>query len=250
MTEPILAVEHLSFAYDSMPILGDVSFSLSDKSFCALVGPNGSGKSTLLRCITGLSEPDSGTVSFRGKQRDAGKRPQINIGYVEQRLFISQDFPITVFEVVASGRIGNKRRFSLSRDDKKIVHHSIESVGLTEFTNKPMSDLSGGQQQRVLIAKAFASEPELLILDEPTAGVDGPSQKLFADALSHIIEEHKTTVLLVSHELSAVSHLLDHVIVLKNKIVFDGKPEDLEREGVSLGIHVEDLPRWLEGMES
>jgi zinc transport system ATP-binding protein len=107
-------------------------------------------------------------------------------------------------------------------------------------------ELSGGQQQRVLIAKALAGEPELLVLDEPVAGVDAESQARFRDALVHMVRDRAGAVLLVSHELGAVADDLDRVVVLKRKVLFDGSPADLAGTGVSLGIHAEDLPLWLE----
>jgi zinc transport system ATP-binding protein len=109
--------------------------------------------------------------------------------------------------------------------------------------------LSGGQQQRAFIARAFASEPALLVLDEPIAGVDAESQRRFSDSLTHLITDHEAGVLLVSHELSAVADEVDRVIVLKKTVLFDGSPKELMREGVSLGVHREDLPLWLEGLE-
>ena len=109
--------------------------------------------------------------------------------------------------------------------------------------------MSGGQQQRAFIARAFASEPALLVLDEPIAGVDAESQRRFSDSLTHLITDHETGVLLVSHELSAVADEVDRVIVLKKTVLFDGSPKELMREGVSLGVHREDLPLWLEGLE-
>ena len=112
-----------------------------------------------------------------------------------------------------------------------------------------MLELSGGQQQRVLIASAFASEPELLVLDEPVAGVDAESQRQFRDSLVHLVLEHGAAVLLVSHELGAVAADLDRVLVMKRSIKFDGPPAQLEESGVSLGVHADDLPLWLEAIE-
>jgi len=132
---------------------------------------------------------------------------------------------------------------------------SVRNVRLLErfsFVEVPERDaqrvveLSGGQQQRVLIAKALASEPELLILDEPIAGVDAQAQRLFRDSLVHLLRDHGAAVLLVSHELGAVAEDLDRVVVLRRRVLFDGKPGDLAATGVSLGVHRDDLPRWLE----
>ena len=119
-------------------------------------------------------------------------------------------------------------------------------MGLGELAGRPLNELSGGQQQRAFIARAFAGEPDLLVLDEPIAGVDAESQRRFRDSITHLIEEHGAGVLLVSHELSAVASDLDRVVVLKRRVVFDGPPAELAASGVSLGVHPEDLPLWLE----
>ena len=127
--------------------------------------------------------------------------------------------------------------------------HAIDSVGLSALARRPVRELSGGQQQRVLIARALASDPELLVLDEPVAGVDAESQRLFRDSLVHLVREHAAAVLLVSHELGAVADDLDRIMVMKRTLVFDGPPADLVAGGVSLGVHRDDLPLWLEGIE-
>lgn len=242
-----ISVEGLTFSYGEDLVLDDISFKVARKNLCALVGPNGSGKSTLVKCITGLLKPQAGTAEVNCSHHDKHH----SIGYVPQRHFVAEQFPVSVYEAVSSGRIlGQKKWFRLNSLDREIINHSIESVGLKDHTDCRLDELSGGQQQRVLIAKALAGEPDVLILDEPTAGVDAASQELFRNALTHTIEEHDTTVLLISHELSAVSDLVDQIIVLKNRILFDGTPEDLIQQGVSLGIHQHDLPLWLEGLNS
>ena len=124
----------------------------------------------------------------------------------------------------------------------------MSSVALEELRTRPVHELSGGQQQRTFIARAFASEPELLVLDEPIAGIDRESQARFRDSLLHLMSEHGAGVLLVSHELSAVAQDLHRVIVLKGRVFFDGPPAELMATGVSLGIHRDDLPLWLEGL--
>jgi zinc transport system ATP-binding protein len=133
--------------------------------------------------------------------------------------------------------------------DRAAVDHAIESVALADLRHRQIHELSGGQQQRVLIAKALVSEPEVLILDEPVAGVDADSQHRFRDALVHLVTNHRTAILLVSHELGAVASDLDRVLVLRHgRIAFDGRPGDLTATGVSLGVHEHDLPVWLEGL--
>jgi zinc transport system ATP-binding protein len=126
----------------------------------------------------------------------------------------------------------------------------MESVELLGLRDRRVRELSGGQQQRAFIAKAFAGQPELLILDEPVAGVDVDSQRRFRDALVHFVREHQAAVLLVSHELGAVADVLDRVVVLRHgQVWFDGPPDELAATGVSLGVHRDDLPLWLEGLE-
>lgn len=149
--------------------------------------------------------------------------------------------------MVATGRLARRGFWRVARRvDRDAVDHALESVALHDLRRRPVGELSGGQQQRVLIAKALASEPQLLVLDEPIAGVDAESQRLFRDSLVHLEREHGAAVLLVSHELGAVADDLDRVMVMKRRILFDGPPAELAARGVSLGIHREDLPLWLE----
>jgi len=216
--------------------------------FVALVGPNGSGKSTLLRVLLGLLRPTTGSVLLFGvAPRRLGDRWRL--GYLPQRPRLVPDLPATVEEIVAAGRLPRQgwwRRAGPA--DRAAVDHALESVALAGLRRRRLTELSGGQRQRVLIAKALASEPELLVLDEPVAGVDAESQRLFCDSLTHLVREHGAGVLLVSHELGAVADDLDRVVVLKRRVLFDGPPTDLAATGVSLGIHAEDLPLWLEGL--
>ncbi|HEY7281710.1 MAG TPA: metal ABC transporter ATP-binding protein [Actinomycetota bacterium] len=247
-TGPVLVADGVSFGYGRDLVLDDVHLELRRGEFAALVGPNGSGKSTLLRCLMGLSEPQAGTVRVFGED-PRELRDRWRLGYVPQRPFLDRDLPASVEEVVAAGRLARTgwwRR--LHAADRRAVTHAMESVGLLPLRGRRVRELSGGQQQRVFIAKAFAGEPELLVLDEPVAGVDAESQRLFRDSLTHLVAEHRATVFLVSHELGAVAHDIDRVIVLKNRVLFDGTPAELTETGVSLGVHREDLPLWLEGL--
>jgi zinc transport system ATP-binding protein len=242
----VLAARGVSFAYGTELVLERVSLEVRAGEFAALAGPNGSGKSTLLRILLGLLAPQSGAVSvFGAAPRDL--RERWRVGYVPQRPRIAPDLPATVEEVVATGRLPKQGWWRRRRaDDRDAVDHALESVALTDHRRKRLSELSGGQQQRALIARALAADPELLVLDEPIAGVDVESQQLFRDSLVHLVEEHHAAVLLVSHELGAVADDLDHVIVLKHRVLFDGPPSELAATGVSLGVHRDDLPLWLE----
>jgi len=245
--DELLGASELRFGYGRERVLDDVTLSVRAGEFVALVGPNGSGKSTLLRLLLGSLEPQSGESRLFGRP-PATVRRRGRLGYVPQRPNLSSELPATVREIVSAGRLTDGRWWlPVSRADREEVDHAIASVGLTDLAGRPVNELSGGQQQRAFIARAFASEPSLLVLDEPIAGVDASSQRLFRDSLVHLIREHGAGVLLVSHELSAVADDVDRVIVLKRTVLFDGKPSDLAAEGVgSLGVHAEDLPIWLE----
>lgn len=244
----LLEATAVSFAYGRTVVIESVSLSIDPGEFVALVGPNGSGKSTLLRVLLGRLAPTSGSVRLFGSPPDRIEE-RWRLGYVPQRPILASEVPATVREIVATGRLSRLGMWRpLRHEDREAVDHAVASVGLAELADRPLNELSGGQQQRAFIARAFASEPDLLVLDEPIAGVDAESQHRFRDSLAHLVAEHGAGVLLVSHELSAVAKDVDRVVVLKRTILFDGPPEDLIREGVSLGVHREDLPLWLEGL--
>jgi zinc transport system ATP-binding protein len=245
---PALLADDISFSYGRSPILDGVSFEVAPGEFVALAGPNGSGKSTLLRIILGLLPAARGRVRVLG-QPLGDLRERWRIGYVPQRPVGRDPLPATVFEVVASGRMVRRgwwRR--LAPSDREAVDRALAAVDLTEQRGDRLGELSGGQQQRAFIAKALASEPDLLVLDEPIAGVDAASQRRFRDALVHA-RERGAAVLLVSHEFAAVADDLDRLVVLSGgRVTFDGPPAELTDRGVSLGVHEHDLPVWLEGL--
>jgi zinc transport system ATP-binding protein len=238
----------VSFSYGGPPVVEHVTLCVQPGEFVALVGPNGSGKSTLLRVLLGLRRPTGGRVELFG--HDPSRLPdRWRVGYVPQRPHLAADLPATVEEVVRTGRLARRGWWRpATAADREAVDHALESVALCDVRRRPLGDLSGGQQQRVLIAKVLAGEAPLLVLDEPVAGVDAESQRLFRDSLVHLVEHHAAAVLLVSHELGAVADDLDRVVVLKRTVLFDGTPAALSATGVSLGIHRDDLPLWLEGL--
>ncbi len=245
---PLLEASGVSFAYARTAVLDRVSISVRPREFVALVGPNGSGKSTLLKILLGSLAPGEGQVRLFGVP-PRSLRERWRLGYVPQRPVLGSEVPATVEEIVATGRLARRGWWRpLSQDDRAAALHALESVGLAEFAHRPVNELSGGQQQRAFIARAFASEPDLLVLDEPIAGIDAESQRRFRESLVHLVNDHGAGVLLVSHELSAVAQDVDRVVVLKGSVLFDGPPSRLTAEGVSLGVHREDLPLWLEGL--
>jgi zinc transport system ATP-binding protein len=245
---PLLEASGVSFAYGRTPVLGHIDLRVSPGEFVALVGPNGSGKSTLVKLLLGSLTPTEGEVRLFGVSPQR-VQDRWRLGYVPQRPVLGSEVPATVEEIVATGRLAKRGWWRpLRTEDREAARHALESVGLAEFAQKPVNELSGGQQQRAFIARAFASDPQLLVLDEPIAGVDSESQRRFRDSLVHLMQDHGAGVLLVSHELSAVANDLDRVVVLKGTVLFDGPPSKLVDEGVSLGVHREDLPLWLEGL--
>jgi zinc transport system ATP-binding protein len=211
-------------AIGGRPILRGVDLSVAPGEFVALMGANGSGKTTLVRAITGLVPLTSGGLRLFDtplEQYDAWSR----IGFVPQRATAASGVPTSVWEVVASGRLTRRRLFRpLTRADRAAIDHALEVVGLARRRHDGVTTLSGGQQQRVLIARALAGQPELLVLDEPTAGVDLPSQQALADALGHLKREG-ATVVLVAHELGPLAPLVDRAVVLRDgRVTYDGPP--------------------------
>ncbi|MGH9119177.1 MAG: metal ABC transporter ATP-binding protein [Acidimicrobiales bacterium] len=245
----VIEADDVGYSYRDHAVLDGVSFRIAPGEFVALAGPNGSGKTTLLRLLLGLDTAARGRVRLLGSAPDE-LDDRWRVGYVPQRVVLPEALPATVAEVVAAGRLARRGWWRRpDRADRAAVDHAIESVALTNRRATRVHQLSGGQQQRVLIAKALVSEPEVLVLDEPVAGVDLASQKLFREALVHLVTNHGAAVLLVSHELGAVAGDLDRVLVLRHgRITFDGDPTALAATGVSLGIHDHDLPLWLEGL--
>lgn len=247
-TAPVLEARSVSFAYGRDLVLDHVDLHVMPGEFLALVGPNGSGKSTLLKVLMGLLNPLTGSVRLFGA--DPGTMRERNrLGYVPQRPALAGDLPATVEEVVVMGRLAGAAWYGrLRAHDRRVAEEALGAVGLLHLRKRRVGELSVGQQQRVFIARALASRPDLLVLDEPIAGVDAESQRRFRDSLTHLVRDEHASVLLVSHELGLVAEELDRIVVLKRRVIFDGRPAELAASGVSLGVHSEDLPLWLEGL--
>jgi zinc transport system ATP-binding protein len=212
-------LEHVSFAYGhGPPVLRDVELSVERGEFVAIAGPNGGGKTTLLRLVLGLEEPTSGRVHRRTRR----------LAYLPQRAQAGVDSPLTVGELVAAGRAPRASLVGpLRRTDRVAVREAIERVGLGAQANRRLTALSGGQQQRAFIAKALAADPELLVLDEPTTGVDVESQESLASLLEQLHRELDVTILYVSHEFGAVERFVERIVLVRGEIVFDGPPAGL-----------------------
>jgi len=203
-------------------LLSEVDVRVQPGEFVAVLGANGAGKTTLVRALVGLVPLASGRLELFGTP--LGRfRQWSRLGYVPQRLAVGGGVPATVREVVASGRVGRARRLRpLGRDDARAITHALEDVGLADRGRDAVAQLSGGQQQRVLIARALAGEPEALVLDEPTAGVDADSQDTLAGALGHL-SRAGGSVVLVAHELGPLGGLIRRAVVLEHgRVLSDG----------------------------
>ncbi|HEX6501404.1 MAG TPA: ABC transporter ATP-binding protein [Micromonosporaceae bacterium] len=213
MTTPVVDVAHAVVAYGGRPVLSGVSMTVRPGEVVAILGANGSGKSTLVRAILRLVPLTAGEVRLFGTALPAF-RSWRRIGYVPQRIGASSGVPATVREVVAAGRLARRGfgRLPHARD-RHAVTDALAAVGLDDRADAPVSTLSGGQQQRTLIARALAGEPDLLVMDEPTAGVDAASQQAFADALSRFVAGGGT-VLLVAHELGPLQPIINRAVVI------------------------------------
>jgi zinc transport system ATP-binding protein len=225
-----LAVEltDVSFGYrPGQRVLEDVDLALGEGEFIAVAGPNGGGKTTLLRIVLGLERPAEGSAVLYGEpaHRFSGQQA---LGYLAQRSQVGGDAPATVREVVSAGRLASGRLFGrLHREDQAHVAEAIERVGLSAVADAPLRTLSGGMQQRTFIAKALAGQPSLLVLDEPTTGVDAESQESLAELLATLHRELGVTIVYVSHEFGAVEHHVERLVLVRRTIVFDGRPSDL-----------------------
>jgi zinc transport system ATP-binding protein len=225
-----LAVElqGVEFGYPAGPrVLRDVDLAIEPGEFVAIAGPNGGGKTTLLRLVLGLERPLAGTARLFGEPADRTSR-RSGIAYLAQRSQLGIEAPATVREIVAAGRAPRRGTFRRPSDrDRQAVEEAIRRVGLAARAESPFSRLSGGQQQRALIAKALATEPDLLVLDEPTGGVDVDAQEALASLLEQLHEDLAATILFVSHEFGAVERFVDRLVLVRGGIVFDGDPAHL-----------------------
>lgn len=221
---PPLVLRDGAIAIDGRPVVRGVDLTVTSGEFVTILGPNGSGKTTLMRGLTGLRPLARGSLELFGTPFGSFKEWG-RIGYVPQRIGASGGVPATVREVVTSGRLTRRKLLRpLSRADRAAIADALEVVGLTERASASVSHLSGGQQQRVLIARALAGEPDLLFLDEPTAGVDLPNQVALADALS-TLKARGCTVIVVTHEMGPMTPLIDRAVVLRDGLIsYDGPP--------------------------
>jgi zinc transport system ATP-binding protein len=225
---PLVRLTGLSFAYGrGAPVLSDVDLEIDAGELVAIAGPNGGGKTTLVRLMVGLERPTAGRVELFGEQLRPGQGDR-RIGYLPQRAEAGLNAPITVRELVTVGRAPARGVFkSLDDWDDAAIATAIERVGLGELAEWPIAKLSGGQQQRAFIAKALAGEPRLLILDEPSTGVDVQAQGALATLVEELRSDLEMTILFVSHEFGAIEPYAKRLVLVRGGIEFDGPPAEL-----------------------
>lgn len=225
---PALAVRGIDVDLAGTPVLRHVDLTVSPGEFVALLGSNGSGKSTLVRAAVGLLPASCGSIELFGTPL-AQFRDRRRLGYVPQRSAAAGGVPATIREVVTSGRLARRRLVGrATRADRTAVDRAIDQVGLSERARSSWTELSGGQQQRVLIARALAAEPELLVMDEPTAGVDREHAAALADLLATLVGQG-SAVLLVAHELGPMRPAIDRAVVMRaGEVAYDGPVDHID----------------------
>ncbi len=211
----IYRVRDLRFSYGKNDVLKGVNLSVKQGDFLAFIGANGSGKSTLIKLLLGIEKPTSGTIEYNGKP--LGKDTDFSrISYVPQLMVASYDFPITVEELVDLGLYGEK----LNEEERKSrIDDALSLVDLEDFRHRLYGALSGGQRQRVLIAKALISMTDVLILDEPTTGIDFKAREELFHILRHLHDVHGITILMITHELHLVEEIIDGIYVLEDGVL-------------------------------
>lgn len=225
----ILECTSISLSYDKNTVLRELTFSVSQGEYLCIVGENGSGKSTLMKALIGAHPVSSGTIAFHS---DFSKS---KIAYLAQQNVLQKDFPASVSEVVLSGRLSTKRFFAFyNARDCEIVDAIMERLQLKKVRNKAFSELSGGQKQRVLLARALASEAELLLVDEPTTGLD---TNVTAELYRFLEELHKAgkTIVMVTHDIAAATKYATHILHLQNRPLFFGTRDNYLASDVGRG---------------
>lgn len=219
MNTPCIEFSNVSYRYGGVLALEDISFTVQDGDYVGLVGPNGAGKTTLLKLLLGILKPDAGQITIGGADI-RGRRHGHALGYVPQHAARGDnDFPATVEEIVMSGRAPRRGlRFGYSATDRRMVEEALEVTGMGELRHRRIGELSGGERQRAMIARALAGESRILILDEPTVGVDLKQKERFYDFLATLNKKRGLTIIVVSHDVDAVAKEVSYVLCLNRRL--------------------------------
>jgi len=246
VVKTVIDVEDIWVKYADKVILEAVNLVVQENDFLGIIGPNGSGKTTLLRTILGLVKPNRGRLTVLGGSPEDRRR---FIGYVPQIEHFDPDFPATVWDVVLMGRLSRRKIFrGYDAGDREIAKNALQRVAMTDSVGSSIGTLSGGQRQRVLIARALTSEPELLLLDEPTTSVDPQLENAFWELLGEL--KKKITIVVVTHDMSAVSRYVDKIACLNRKLYYQGSrvitPEMWSATyGCPVDMIAHGIPHWV-----
>jgi ABC-type Mn2+/Zn2+ transport system ATPase subunit len=208
--KPLIEFQSVSLGYGRVPILSELEFSIYEADFLGIVGPNGAGKTTILRGILGLLRPQRGHICYRGHD----SRDAFHFGYVPQRQTVEEIFPLSVLDVTLMGRYARMGRGRPSDEDRRAAEESLRATGMLSKAARPYRDLSGGQKQRTLIARALVSDPDMLVLDEPTSGMDLSGEASVMELIDDLHRERSITVVMVSHQLNTVAKWVKHLGIL------------------------------------
>lgn len=224
---PIFDVKNLNFQSRGQSILSHISLEIFHGEYIAIIGPNGGGKTTLIRMLLGLEKPTNGEIRLFGKKlknfKDWNK-----IGFVPQRASqVDQNFPATALDIVKMGRVSKRKFFSReSAQDRQAVDDAMEKMDILDLKDKMVGTLSGGQRQRVMIARALASKPEILILDEPNTGVDVASQQSFYALLARLNKEDKMTIVFITHDIGVIADDIGRLFTINQKAIICNDPKE------------------------
>lgn len=223
-------VNGLCFEREGNLVLKNATFQILPGEYCAIIGPNGGGKTTLIRLLLGLEKPTSGSIRLFGIPQNRFKEWN-RIGYVPQRsALVDASFPATVREVVGMGRYARRGVLGLeSAEDIKAVEEAMELMGVSDLSGRLIGNLSGGQRQRVMIARALASNPEVLIVDEPNTGVDVESQHRFYELLRHLNRVKKVSILFITHDVGVIAEDIDRLLFVNQTLLVSKHPSDMLR---------------------
>jgi zinc transport system ATP-binding protein len=228
----VVRVEHLWVQYDGAPVLEDIDLSVYEKDFIGIIGPNGGGKTSLLKVLLGLIPPTRGHVRVLGRSPEEARR---FIGYVPQDTEFDHAFPISVWDVAMMGRLGRRGLFRRhTQEDRGVVADVLDQVAMLDFRDRQIGQLSGGERQRVYVARALASQPKILLLDEPTASVDTPVVGSIYELLQEL--NQSVTIILVSHDIGVVSSYVKTIACLNRRLIYH-ESKEITREMLEAAYH-------------
>lgn len=233
---PVIEMADVGFSYDGEPVLKDVTFSVAPREFLAIIGPNGGGKSTLVKLMLGLLKPDTGRVRLFGKPP---RKMAHRIGYVPQDVSINKSFPISLIDVVLMGRLRHHGRSRVGKSDRERASEMLHMLGLGGLENRKIDNLSGGQRERAFIARALMTDPEVLILDEPTTSVDTGGQAELYSLLRDLNETK--TIIVVSHDLMVLSSYVKSVACVNQQVHYHDQgeiPEGMIQNGYQCPVEL------------